>query len=99
MSDLEKLKNALLTFALIKVKRNDFDDSFDYDSFVGDKLPTPSGMSTSNACFRYMSENVSESKIGEKRKIAIEKYLDKNFDSTEKVLVFFTDFLEEICKE
>lgn len=102
---VDRLKNALLAFALAKTCANDMSDDPDYDKYDGTMLPRPCGFSLANACFTYILDVNEfrqdplycvdiESKIN-----AIQRYIDKNLDTNEKTLAFFEHFtsdLEEI---
>lgn len=96
------LKNALLSYALSQVKKDDFDHfNFAYQTFDGTKLPSMSGYDTVNACASYIIDKKMfrkgpfytthmESKLD-----AIDKYLDAQFDSNDKV----TNFLELLVNQ
>lgn len=94
-SSLEKLKNALLAHALMKVKKDDFLLNFKYSSFDGTKLPTASGTNTENACFSYILSKKEFRKSPfytaayEEKINAIDKYLNQNLNTDEKVVEFF----------
>jgi len=103
---LEVLKNGLLSYALLKTSpEEDLKDfNMNYKSFDGNKLPMFSGYSTSNACLSYIIDKEDFKKslfytpIMEDKIIAIEKYLEKNFDSDKKVADFFDMFVELMDK-
>lgn len=102
---LESLKNSLLTFALLKLKQNDIDKwNMKYDSFNGSKLPMISGASLENACFSYIldidryKKSFLFTKNMEDKVIAIEKYLQNNFDTNEKVVNFFNEFVQLVIQ-
>lgn len=100
-NSLEALKNALLTYALVRTKKDDFAFmNMNYESYDGKQLPQLSGADISNACFSYIVDkeefrkspfytSIMESKID-----AINKYLDRTLDTNEKVEVFFTEYLQ-----
>jgi len=94
---IELLKNALLTYALGKIKSTDFDCNFNYTEFDGTKLPTMSGYNISNACFSYMAKcsyfTPLYSKNMATKTHAIEKYLKQNLNTNEKVLHFFEQYI------
>lgn len=103
---LESLKNGLLTLALTRVKKDDFDEfNFSYSNYDGTKLPSLSGYNFSNACLSYILDIDQFRKSGlyskpmEYKTIAIQKYLDKNLDTEEKILEFFDKFLETVEEE
>jgi LytS/YehU family sensor histidine kinase len=99
---LECLKNALLAHALVKIRYNDMNNSMNYASFDGTKLPMLSGCSVANACFSYIISKQEfrkgpfYSQIMESKIDAIEKYLNKNLDTDEKVVSFFDDYVEKV---
>lgn len=94
---IDKLKNALLSHALMMT--GDVDDyNFNYRSFDGTKLPSFSGDSTANACWTYILNKTElrksmfytsqiESKID-----AIEKYININLDTNDKVYTFLENY-------
>jgi hypothetical protein len=97
---VEALKNGLLSYALNKVKKDDFDHlNFAYQNFDGTKLPSMSGCDLVNACTSYIIDKHEfrqsrfytphmESKVD-----AIDKYLEKNFDTDTKVIDFMEAFI------
>lgn len=99
--NLEVLKNGLLSYALSKTNKDDL-SSFDmnYQHYDGTKLPMFSGNSTSNACLSYIMSKTDfrkskmYTKSMEEKITAIEKYLNKNFDTREKVTDFFEKFID-----
>lgn len=103
---VEKLKNALLAFALLKVCKDDIDDTnTNYKSFDGSKLPMIAGFNTENKCFSYVvpkeeyENNIFHAGLstGWASKIeAIEKYLWKNLGSDAKAMNFFVKYLDMI---
>lgn len=100
---LEALKNSLLAHALMRTKRADFDDfNLNYASFDGTKLPMMSGCSVSNACFTYIitkddfRKNPFYTRVMEGKIDAVDKYLECNFDTDEKVLAFFEKYIESL---
>jgi hypothetical protein len=99
---LEILKNGLLSYALLKTSNKDDLKSFNmnYKSFDGTKLPMFSGCSMINACLSYIQDKEDfrkslfyTQKMDDKT-IAIEKYLDRNFDTDQKVIDFFEKFID-----
>ena len=102
-SPLHSLQNALLTYALMQTRRNDMDEfNMDYSSFDGTKLPMFSGASLTNACFSYIVSKTDlrsgpwYSKVMEDKADAIRRYLDKQFDTNEKVVAFFEAVVEQM---
>jgi hypothetical protein len=101
MSHVETLKNALLTFALNTVSREDFDDmNMNYGSFDGSKLPMLSGATFNNALTSYIID-IEEyrqgpfyTKIMEDKLMAINKYLENHFNNPEKVTTFLMTFID-----
>ena len=103
---VEKLKNALLTYALKEVYTSKFEDlNLNYSTYDGSTLPHMSGYSFENACFSYIV-NKNEfrkhpfyTKTMEDKLIAIEKFLDKHIDSDAAAMDLFTDFVKKIDSE
>jgi hypothetical protein len=103
---VEKLKNALLTLMLLTVKSDDFSKglNLNYSGYNGDELPSLSGCSMENDCFTYIQKKEAlrytpfYTKQMEHKIEAVEKYLEKNLDTSEKVLEAFTTFLKTIEK-
>lgn len=101
---IDQIKNGLLSYALLKTANKDDLKNFDmnYKNFDGTRLPMFSGYSTSNACLSYIIDKDEFKKcqfytpIMEDKIVAIEKYLEKNFDSDKKVEEFFNKFIEQI---
>jgi hypothetical protein len=97
-SPIDKLKNALLTVAILITKQDDMDHNFNYATYDGTKFPPLSGSSIPHACFSYILNrdefrqhafytNAMESKLD-----AIEKYLANNFSTDDHVMDFFGNF-------
>jgi hypothetical protein len=101
---IDQIKNGLLSYALLKTANKDDLKNFDmnYKNFDGTRLPMFSGYSTSNACLSYIIDKDEFRKCQfytptmEDKIVAIEKYLEKNFDSDKKVEEFFNKFIEQI---
>jgi hypothetical protein len=99
---IERLKNALLTFAIISVNKDDMAGlDFDYNSYNGSKYPALSGSSIENACFSYIF-NVKKLKTSgwyspnyASKMNAIQKYLDKNLSTDDQVFSFFRKVCEK----
>lgn len=96
---LDRLKNALLSFALAITCKNDVSESALYANYDGTKLPTMSGADLTNACFTYILD-VNEfrkdpwySQVMEAKIHAINRYIDKNLDTDEKVTILFNKFI------
>ena len=103
---VERLKNSLLAFALLKTRPEDIDEyDMYYEFFDGTKLPMFSGCGVGNACYSYILDKneykknrfSSTSTIIHKIN-AIEKYLDHHFDDSNKTYVFFDDFIQGLRK-
>lgn len=103
MKPIDKLKNALLSHALMLSGDVD-DNNFNYKGFDGTKLPSFSGNSMTNACWNYKLDkelfrksmfytSQMESKIN-----AIEKYINLNLDTNEKVYEFFEKYCNSQSK-
>lgn len=97
---VEMLKNALLTLALMRVRARDRDDmNMRYDKFDGTKLPMLSGCDLSNACFSYIVDR-AELRRGpwytrhmEYKVEAIERYLGRNLATDAQAQALFDDFV------
>lgn len=85
---IELLRDALLSFALLGTGRMDNNLNLNYDTFDGSLLPSASGFNVPNACFSYLSSSLP------KKLRAIEKYIDKNLNTNQKVEIFFVNFLK-----
>jgi hypothetical protein len=94
---LDKLKNALLTLALMTVSKKDVSPfDFDYQSYDGTHLPAVSGCSVGNRYFSYIInklvfrvDNVMYSDRMMDKLVAIDRYLDKNLGTSGQVMEFF----------
>ena len=90
---LERLKNGLVSYALLKCRPEDRDDfNMNYASFDGTRLPMFSGYDTVNATYTYISPLMPV------KTAAIERYLRKNFDTDEKTEGFLRKFDEVMTK-
>lgn len=96
---LDRLKNALLTFALMTTNKEDMAIlDLNYDKYNGDKFPALSGSSFPHACYTYIFNrrdfrgSLMYSKQYEYKLDAIEKYLNKHLSSEDRVLDFFIKF-------
>lgn len=90
------LQNGLLSYALMKVKKNDIDNlQMNYSNFDGTKLPMFSGYDIINSCMTYIQDKddlkngLFYSKHIETKIDAIDKYLVKQFDTDSKIIDFF----------
>ena len=100
---LDLLKNALLAHAIVKARSKDIDhNNMNYKSFDGKNLPMMSGCDMTNACFSYII-NKEDFRKGpwyspfmEDKIDAIEKYLEINFDTNEKALAFFNEYVRAL---
>lgn len=101
---IDQIKNGLLSYALLKTADKDDLKNFDmnYKNYDGTKLPMFSGCDIRNACLSYIIDKDEFKKYQfytptmEDKIVAIEKYLEKNFDSDKKVEEFFNKFIEQI---
>jgi hypothetical protein len=97
---VKQLKNALLALFLFKVNKKDFDKSFDYSKYNGNKLPPMSGNSIENALFSYIididdfRQSAFYSKTSENKLEAINKYINKKLNSEKKILKLFNIFIK-----
>lgn len=101
-NNIDKLKNALLTLSLIKLKENDFSTSVYYTNYDGNKLPPLSGNDLTRACFTYIldihefrNSNIYSS-LAENKLKAIYKYLNNNFATEHEVMEYFKEVLERV---
>ena len=98
---IETLKNALLSYALMKQGKIDDSPINNYASFDGSILPAFSGYSTTNACFSYIQSDYDRifgpfaTKIMDDKHKAIVKYLERNLKTEEQVMEFFEKFTEK----
>jgi hypothetical protein len=99
---VESLKNALLSYALSEVKKDDFDHwNSAYQTFDGTKLPSMSGCNQVNACTSYIIDKGEFRKDPfythhmESKLDAIEKYLNMHFDTDDKVIDFMEAFIKK----
>jgi hypothetical protein len=98
---IETLKNALLSYALMKQGKIDDSPINNYASFDGSILPAFSGYSTTNACFSYIQSDYDRifgpfaTKIMDDKHKAIFKYLERNLKTEEQVLDFFEKCTEK----
>jgi hypothetical protein len=99
---LEKLKNALLTFALVDIKKEDMAGlDMNYAKYDGSKFPALSGSSLVNACYTYIFNRASFLKsplfteMYESKLDAIEKYLNLHLKSEDQTMDFFKKFCEK----
>ena len=91
---IDLLKNALLSYALLKVKNKDVDHfNMKYSNFDGTKLPMMSGCNLSNACFTYIT-NVSFTKTMMDKSAAIDKYIQRNLGTEQQIQEFFDAFMK-----
>lgn len=103
---VEKLKNALLSLALMRTKPGDRDDfSMDYAAFDGTKLPMFSGCDLANAAFTYILD-IGEFRRGpfytahmEHKHRAVERYIERNLSTRSAVYAFFKDFVATIPED
>jgi hypothetical protein len=99
---LERLKNALLTLALVTAQKDAIQDLpiVNYDALDGTKLPALAGSSMAHACYSYILSPRDESQHRFRNPImvakgrAIERCLDKNLDSDAKAYALFERFVQ-----
>jgi hypothetical protein len=98
---IETLKNALLSYALMKCGKIDDSPIGNYASFDGSILPAFARYSTANACFSYIQSDYDRifgpfaTKVMDDKHKAIVKYLERNLNTEEQVLGFFENFTKE----
>jgi hypothetical protein len=102
VTQVDHLKNALLSMALITVKKDDINNDFniEYKSYDGTKLPPISGCSINNAYLTYIMKNpfdwILYTRQMDDKQMAIQKYLDKNLNTREQMVEFFDSFVNKI---
>jgi hypothetical protein len=99
---LEKLKNALLTLALVEVKKEDMAGlDMNYAKYDGSKFPALSGSSLVHACYTYIFNRALFQKspmfteMYESKLDAIEKYLKLHLKSEDQTMDLFEKFCEK----
>ena len=102
---VEKLKNALLSYALQQVYSDKFDLNMNYASFDGSTLPHMSGSSLENGCYTYIIDknefrkSMFYTKHMEDKVVAIEKFLAQHIDSQDATFDFLDKFMQSCKKE
>ena len=98
---VDYLKNALLSYLLMKCKNYDENISLNYKSMDGRMLPPFSGYDIENACFSYIQSPYDRvfgffpSKQNDQKNIAIDKYIAKKLNSEKDVLDIFSEFVNK----
>jgi hypothetical protein len=96
-TSVDRLKNALLSFALMNAGNVDSMPSYNFDTYDGTTLPAFAGYDLPNACFSYLDiESVGGVNLLEEKQDVIHKYLQKQLDTDEKVEEFFRSFLSKL---
>ena len=104
---VDQLKNALLSYAMMRVfedKVNMFPD-VNYKQYDGTTLPAMSGFNDLNACFTYLqdSEELKNTPLMSQMMIdkneAIIKFINNNLVTPDQVTEFFNKYLEIIKSE
>jgi hypothetical protein len=94
--NIEKLKNALLSYALLRTCKEDIDDEdFDYEAYDGSALPMFLGRTLEDACFSYITD-YEDHHAFQMRTSAISKYIYKNLASECNAFEFFVKFLDKV---
>ncbi len=90
INKVEKLKNGLLTYSLIKINQKDFNDNnINNILFTGKYLPKLDGSSIENSCINYINnKDLMKYK-------AINLYLDSHFTTEEEIINFLTKFINK----
>jgi hypothetical protein len=97
---IETLKNALLSFALMRLGTVDDGPSVAFNAFDGTKLPSFSGHDLLNACFSYIIDKDQFSRCKfysiymAQKLLAIDKYVNKNLNTDEQIQDFFGKFVQ-----
>ena len=97
---LEDLKNALFTYALLRVGKEEENMYKDYDRYDGTTLPPFTGWCTTHACFSYIHGThppLHNSPLMMAKQDAIKRYIDQNLATTEQVWEFFERFHKDIA--
>ena len=98
---LEQLKNALLTYFVMIIFKDQIETGPITTNFDGTKLPPLSGANTKHACFTYIIDETSFRKSTFytpsmlKKHIAIQKFLELHLNTSEQVSKFFDDVLQK----
>lgn len=100
-----RLKNALLTKALMSARRADFHDlpTVGYASFDGTKLPAPAGSDLASACFTYTLDGDPSGRarwradrwfteVMDSKYAAVDRYLQSNLADAESCRRLFEDY-------
>ena len=96
-SQIEYLKNALLTLALLSVRSEDMDAvNYDYIECNGDTYPAINGYSVPDACFEYIISNkrCKQYQYYSDKMGAFQKYIQKKLHTREQISNFFNDFIQ-----
>jgi hypothetical protein len=99
---LEQLKNALLTYFLMKIFRDHIEEGPIITVFDGTTLPPLSGSDTKHACFTYIIDETSFRKSifftpsMLKKHIAIHKFLVLHLNTKEQVSKFFDNVIHTV---
>lgn len=102
ISNIDRLKNALLSLALQRLRKDDISDELAYDTFDGSKLPLFSGYDIENACFTYirdmneMRDNVFHTQSMDNKQKAIRLYLDTHLGTKDQIIHFFREVVDHI---
>lgn len=99
---INAVKNCVMTVALVKMCKSDFDEDWNipYEAFDGSKLPNLSGPDIFNACMSYLYSDPAEalqepfpSLVMYQKQLAIHKYLRKHFDTEMKIVSFANEYI------
>jgi len=98
VDQLRRLKNALLTFALVHVVNIDkFITLHDYGKYDGQTLPPIAGSNLTNACFTYIVDSQQSTwwcnATIKKKQRAIDLYLATHLSSENQVIRFFEQYV------
>lgn len=93
---VEKLKNALLSYALLTVYKNKIAAHCLYHQYDGKYLPPPSGYEAIQSCFNYIM--MKDTGIWQKQ-IVIDDFIQSHITSEDDARVFFSQFLKSTIKQ
>jgi hypothetical protein len=102
---VKALKNALLTLAMLTVHRDCICDkpTAGYAAMDGATLPNAAGCHLANACFTYMPDRGGlradpwYTRVMEDKLDAIERFIARHIDTTEKAEELFEIFVASFC--
>jgi len=76
-----KIAETVLTVCMMHIFKNEIDDSNEYETYDGSKLPCPSGCNMTNAMATYISH-------GGDKSVAVHKFIAEHLGTKEKLEAF-----------